>query len=107
VDSGRRAAPVIDTVALARRLLEGRLPRMNLGTLAERFDTEVRPCHRALPDAQATSEVLAALLGMAQERGARTSADAIALAGPARRAIRRRRDLARDVPRGPGVYLFR
>ena len=58
LESRRLAAPVIDTVALARRLLEGRLPRMNLGTLAERFDTEVRPCHRALPDAQATAEVL-------------------------------------------------
>ena len=66
---GRLTAPVIDTVALARRFLEGRLPRMNLGTLAERFDTEVRPCHRALPDAQATAEILAVLLGMAQERG--------------------------------------
>ena len=105
---GRRlAAPVLDTVMLARRLLAGRLPRMNLGTLAERFDTEVRPCHRALPDAQATGEVLAALLGLAQERGARTVADAISLAGPARRPVRRRRELARDVPRGPGVYLFR
>ena len=67
---GRLAAPVIDTVALGRRLLGDRLPRMDLGTLAERFDTEVRPCHRALPDAEATAEVLVQLLGMAQERGA-------------------------------------
>jgi DNA polymerase III subunit epsilon len=105
---GRRlAAPVLDTVALARRLLEGRLPRMNLGTLAERFDTEVRPCHRALPDAQATAEVLVRLLGMAQEHGVRTVADAIAFAAPIRRRVRLRRELARDVPTGPGVYLFR
>ncbi|MGH3074794.1 MAG: 3'-5' exonuclease, partial [Gaiellales bacterium] len=65
--SGRLAAPVIDTVALARRLLGDRLERMNLGSLAERFDTEVRPCHRALPDALATAEVLVRLLGLAQE----------------------------------------
>ncbi len=105
---GRRlAAPVLDTVMLARRLLQGRLPRMNLGTLAERFDTTVRPCHRALPDAEATAEVLAALLGLAQERGVRTVADAISLAGPARRPVSRRREMARDVPTGPGVYLFR
>ncbi len=104
---GRRlAAPVIDTVALARRLLEGRLPRMNLGTLAERFDTNVRPCHRALPDAQATAEVLVALLGMAQEHGVRTVADAVAFAAPVRRRVRLRRELARDVAAGPGVYLF-
>jgi len=105
---GRRlAAPVIDTVALARRLLEGRLPRMNLGTLAERFDTEVRPCHRALPDAQATAEVLVQLLGMAQEHGVSTVAEAVAFAAPLRRRVRLRRELARDVPTGPGVYLFR
>ncbi|HEY0388180.1 MAG TPA: exonuclease domain-containing protein [Gaiellales bacterium] len=104
---GRRlAAPVLDTVALARRLLEGRLPRMNLGTLAERFDTEVRPCHRALPDAQATAEVLVQLLGMAQEHGVTTVAEAVAFAAPVRRRVRLRRELARDVPAGPGVYLF-
>ncbi len=104
---GRRlAAPVIDTVALARRLLEGRLPRMNLGTLAERFDTTVRPCHRALADAQATAEVLVHLLGMAQEHGVRTVAEAVAFAAPQRRRVRLRRELARDVPAGPGVYLF-
>ena len=107
LESRRLAAPVIDTVALARRLLEGRLPRMNLGTLAERFDTEVRPCHRALPDAQATAEVLVQLLGMAQEHGVRTVADAVAFAAPQRRRVRLRRELARGIPSGPGVYLFR
>ena len=98
---------MIDTVALARRLLDGRLPRMNLGTLAERFDTQVRPCHRALPDAQATAEVLVQLLGMAQEHGVTTVAEAVAFAAPQRRRARLRRELARDVPAGPGVYLFR
>ncbi|HET7757214.1 MAG TPA: exonuclease domain-containing protein, partial [Steroidobacteraceae bacterium] len=107
LEARRLAAPVIDTVALARRLLEGRVPRMNLGTLAERFDTDVRPCHRALPDAQATAEVLVHLLGMAQEHGVRTVADAVAFAAPIRRRVRLRRELARDVPTGPGVYLFR
>ena len=89
---GRLTAPVIDTVALARRFLEGRLPRMNLGTLAERFDTEVRPCHRALPDAQATAEILAVLLGMAQERGARTVGDALGFSAPIARRARTRRE---------------
>jgi DNA polymerase III subunit epsilon len=106
LESRRLAAPVIDTVALARRLLEGRVQRMGLGTLAERFDTRVRPCHRALPDAQATAELLVILLGMAQEHGVRTVADAVAFAAPVRRRVRLRRELARDVPTGPGVYLF-
>ncbi len=105
--SGRLAAPVIDTVALARRLMGDRLERMNLGTLAERFDTEVRPCHRALPDALATAEVLVRLLGLAQERGAATVADVIGLCAPERRRVRTRRGLAKGAPTGPGVYLFR
>jgi len=102
----RLAAPVVDTVALARRLLAGRLPRMNLATLAERFDTAVRPCHRALPDARATAEVLAHLLGLAQERGAETVGDVVSLCAPAPRAARGRRGLAAGAPTGPGVYLF-
>ena len=64
--------PVLDTVALARRLLAG--PRGALRPrqrLAERFSLPTRPCHRALPDAQATAEVLLLLIGLAQERGAR------------------------------------
>lgn len=104
---GRLAAPVIDTVALGRRLLGDRLPRMDLGTLAERFDTEVRPCHRALPDAEATAEVLVQLLGMAQERGAATVGEVIGLCAPARRRASGRRGLAAGIPPGPGVYLFR
>ena len=104
---GRLAAPVIDTVALARRLLGDRLPRMDLATLAERFDTEVRPCHRALADADATAEVLLRLLGLAQERGAATVGEVIGLCAPARRRASGRRGLASGVPTGPGVYLFR
>lgn len=104
---GRLAAPVIDTVALGRRLLGERLPSMSLGALAVRFDTQVRPCHRALPDAEATAEVLVQLLGMAQERGAATVGEVIGLCAPARRRASGRRALAAGVPPGPGVYLFR
>ena len=71
----RLAAPVVDTVALARRVLGGRVARASLASLAHFFGTSVRPCHRALPDAQATAEVLLALIGLAQERGALTVAD--------------------------------
>ena|SRR5687767_2029415 len=74
--SGRRlAAPVVDTVGLARRLLAGRVPRVSLASLAYFFGTSVQPCHRALPDAQATAEILVALVGLAQERGAQSVAD--------------------------------
>ena len=104
--SGKRvAATVVDTVGLARRLL-GRQPA-NLAALSYRFATDVRPCHRALPDAEATAEILLRLIGMAQERGARTVADLVELAATKPRRVQRKRSLAFGAPQRPGVYLFR
>ena len=55
--TGRRiAAPVVDTVWLARRLLGERARRVGLSTLAHFFGVSTEPCHRALPDARATAE---------------------------------------------------
>jgi DNA polymerase-3 subunit epsilon len=106
--TGRRvAATVVDTVGLARRLLAGRGSRASLASLSHFFGTSVRPCHRALPDAQATAEVLIALLGLAQERGAQTIADLCGLAAPRRRRVYDKRSLAFGAPSRPGVYLFR
>jgi DNA polymerase-3 subunit epsilon len=105
--TGRRiAAPVVDTVALARRLVGGRVARLGLGSLANFFGTTVAPCHRALPDAQATAEILVALLGLAQERGAETVADLERLAAPRRRLVYDKRSLVYGAPSRPGVYLF-
>ena len=104
--TGKRVvATVVDTVGLARRLL-GRQPA-NLGALAYRFATDVRPCHRALPDAEATAEILLRLIGMAQERGARTVGDLVELAATKPRRVQRKRSLAFGAPQRPGVYLFR
>jgi DNA polymerase-3 subunit epsilon len=103
----RLAAPVVDTVGLARRLLAGRVSRMNLASLAHFFGTSVRPNHRALPDAQATAEILLALIGLAQERGARTVADLAELAATRTRRVHGKRSLAYGAPQRPGVYLFR
>src|SRR5205807_9077134 len=102
----RLAAPVVDTVALARRLLAGRVPRASLAQLSYFFGTSVQPCHRALPDAQATAEVLLALIGLAQERGARTVAELVALAATRTRRVWDKRELAHGAPPRPGVYLF-
>ncbi len=105
---GRRlAAPVVDTVWLARRLLAGRAPRFGLASLAQFFGTGTRPCHRALPDAEATAEILLQLIGLAQERGARSVADLVALSAPRRRRVYGKRSLAFGAPTLPGVYLFR
>ncbi|MDX6561544.1 MAG: polymerase subunit epsilon, partial [Gaiellales bacterium] len=107
LDGTRVGMRVLDTVALARRLLAGRLARFDLASVSERFDVTVRPCHRALPDALATAEVLVALIGLAQERGAETAEDVMALAlAPPRRA-RQQRHLAAGLPAGPGVYVMR
>jgi DNA polymerase III epsilon subunit family exonuclease len=106
--TGRRvAASVLDTVALARRLLAGRVSRTSLARLSSLFGTSVEPCHRALPDAQATAEVLIGLIGIAQERGARTVGDLLALAAPRTRRVYAKRVLAFGAPSRPGVYLFR
>jgi DNA polymerase III epsilon subunit family exonuclease len=103
----RLAGPVVDTVGLARRLLSGRTPRAGLASLAQFFGTTARPCHRALPDAQATAEILVQLIGLAQERGARTVADLVELAAPRVRKVYAKRTLAFGAPPSPGVYLFR
>ena len=102
----RIAAPVVDTVPLARRLLAGRVPRASLAQLSYFLGTSAQPCHRALPDAQATAEVLLALIGLAQERGARTVADLVSLAATRTRRVWDRRHLAFGAPPRPGVYLF-
>jgi DNA polymerase III subunit epsilon len=103
----RLAAPVVDTVGLARRLLSGRGTRFGLSSLAHFFGTVATPCHRALPDAQATAEILIQLLGLAQERGAETVADLAELAAPRVRKVYAKRTLAFGAPTTPGVYLFR
>src|SRR5262249_6155625 len=62
----RLAAPVVDTVGLARRLLAGRGTRFGLSSLAHFFRPAATPCPRAPPAAQATAEHLSPLFGLAQ-----------------------------------------
>jgi DNA polymerase III epsilon subunit family exonuclease len=103
----RIGAPVVDTVLLARTLLAGRVRSFSLGQLAWFLGTDSRPCHRALPDARATAELLLALIGLAQERGARTVADLGSLAATRSRRLLDKRHLTFGAPTRPGVYLFR
>ncbi len=106
--TGRRvAAPVVDTVWLAKRLLAGRTRRFGLAQLAHFFGTSAVPCHRALPDAVATAEILVVLLGLAQERGAETVADLVELSAPRARRLHGKRSLVMGAPTTPGTYVFR
>jgi len=105
---GRRLSqPPLCTAALARRLLEGRLRKVGLASLAHFFGVGTTPCHRALPDAEATAEILVCLIGLAQELGARRLSELRSLAAPRRRRVYGKRALARRAPARPGVYLFR
>ena len=108
VRHGRRLSePPLCTAALARRLLEGRRRRVGLASLANFFGVGAEPCHRALPDAEATAEILVHLIGLAQEIGARRLSDLRALAAPRKRRVYGKRSLANGAPTRPGVYLFR
>jgi DNA polymerase III subunit epsilon len=102
----RIGSAVVDTVRLARTLLAGRVPSFGLARLAWFLDTTQQPCHRALPDARATAELLLALIGLAQERGARTVADLTALGATRTRRLLDKRHLAFGAPTRPGVYRF-
>ncbi len=99
--------PWLDTLVIARRLLRQRLDRFDLGTLAEWAGTAVRPSHRALPDAEATAELLVRLLALLAERGHTTLERAVGFgqAGGARYA--HKLALADALPQSPGVYIMR
>lgn len=100
--------PVICTATLARRLLRDEVRNCRLATLSRHFRTRHEPTHRALPDAQATVEVLHALLERAAGLGVTTLEGLQELCR--RRdlaAITQRHRLADRLPSAPGVYAFR
>ena len=105
--TGKRLhATVIDTVPLARNLLGRRVTRTSLASLSFFFGTATRPCHRALPDAQATAEVFLRLLELAMENGTRTLSEFEEVAAPRPRRVHAKRRLVHGAPPRPGVYLF-
>ncbi|MCO1655850.1 DEDD exonuclease domain-containing protein [Pseudonocardia humida] len=105
--------PVLCTARLARAVLpHDEAPSVRLGALARLFGTETTPTHRALADARATVEVLHRLLERVGNLGVQSLEELLALtreSAPHRPTSgqRRKRELARDVPSAPGVYLFR
>lgn len=103
----RLGNPLVDTCALARRLVRDDVPNCRLGTLASRLRLDHQPSHRALDDALATCDLLHYLLERAAAWGVLGLDDLIALpkldAHP--QAIKLR--LTTSLPRSPGVYLFR
>jgi len=98
---------VVDTCALARRLVREEVPNCRLATLAERFRVGHRPTHRALEDAWATVEVLHALLERAGSLGVLGLDDLVALPRVGAHPQLGKLAMANRLPRCPGVYVFR
>jgi DNA polymerase III subunit epsilon len=109
-------APVLCTAALARRLLPLQRER-SLGALAAALGIEVDLAHRALADAETCARVLCALFPRLCAH-ATTIGEAVAmLRARRRRSVRQRRRVEAvaerrqldfsELPRDPGVYLFR
>jgi DNA polymerase-3 subunit epsilon len=98
----------IDTARLARRVLtRDEAPDCKLSSLSRLFRTTTTPCHRALADARATTDVLHGLLERLGNLGIHTQTDLVTFTGLATVAQRRKRHLAEGLPDGPGVYIFR
>ncbi len=98
---------VVDTAALARRLLSEEVPNNKLATLAAYFRTAHRPTHRALDDARATVDLLHALIGRLGSHRVFDLDDMLVFATAISPAQRRKRYLAEGLPDAPGVYIFR
>jgi len=97
---------VVDTAALARRLLRDEVPNCKLGTLASRLRLDHTPTHRALDDALATTDLLHLLLERAAGLGVLGLDDLVSLAKLAGHPQARKLTMTTSLPRSPGVYMF-
>jgi DNA polymerase-3 subunit epsilon len=99
--------PPVCTARLARRVVWPDVPNVRLRTLAQYFRTSATPNHRALPDAEACAEVLHGLLELGGRLGIRTLGELHAAVRARGRPNFGKIRLADDLPRSPGVYLFK
>lgn len=100
--------PVVDTVRLARQLVQHDEARDHrLATLARLFGSATTPDHRALHDARATVDVLHALVARVGNLGVHSLEELITFTSRVPASTRRKRHLAEACPHAPGVYMFR
>ncbi len=97
---------VVDTAALARRLVRDEVPNCRLSTLASRLRLDHQPSHRALDDALATTDLLHYLIERATKLGVIGLDDLVTLAKLAGHANASKLTLTTHLPRSPGVYMF-
>jgi len=104
---GRLTNRTVDTLGLARRLINGETRRLNLQSLASFFRSPVAPNHRALADARATAYVFWGLLERAGTIGVTHLDDLVRLPTAKGSPHYAKIDLTEALPRRPGVYMFR
>ena len=97
--------PALDTLRMARKLCPQQ--KCSLSALAYRFDTRVKPVHRALHDAQATGELLLLFLSWLQEQGMNTLEEVARFCEPGTRRNYHKISLTEKVPTSSGVYIMR
>ena len=97
--------PALDTLRLARKLCPQQ--RCSLSALSHRFDTRVKPVHRALQDAQATAELLLLFLSWLEEQGMSTLEEVARFCEPGARRNYHKISLTESLPTTPGVYVMR
>ena len=97
----------IDTCALSRRLLRDEVPNHKLSTLSAHLRLDHQPSHRALDDVLATGDLLHILLERAGSLGVTGLEDLLALPRLAGHDQAPKLRLTEDLPRRPGVYIFR
>ncbi|MDH4116651.1 MAG: DEDD exonuclease domain-containing protein [Acidimicrobiia bacterium] len=97
----------LDTAALARRLVRSEVRNLRLSSLAAHFRSPVTPNHRAFEDAMATMHVFHGLLERVGSLGITALEDLVILPTAKGSADYRKIDLAKGLPRRPGVYLFK
>ena len=107
LEYGPLPSPHVCTARLARRVVWPDVPNVRLRTLAQYFRTAARPTHRALPDAETTSEVLVGLLRLGERLGIRTLGELHGALRARGRPNFGKIALADDLPRSAGVYLFK
>ena len=98
--------PVVDTAALARKVLAGEVRDHKLATLARHFRCAHHPNHRAFPDVLATADVLHGIIERAAGFGVTTFEDLIGLSSSRMDGTFPKIRLAAGLPTGPGVYRF-
>jgi DNA polymerase-3 subunit epsilon len=97
---------VLDTAALARKIIAGEVPNNRLATLAGYLRCAHQPCHRAFQDVLATTDVLHHLIERVAGYGVTTLEDLAAMSSTRMDGTFHKISLAEGLPDACGVYRF-